>query len=57
MYKQKKEVEVANKYSHIIYENANENYIEISSLVSEAAKQYKVNVCEDMRGKDFYAIG
>lgn len=48
---------MANKYSHIIYENANENYIEISSLVSEAAKQYKVNVCEDMRGKDFYAIG
>lgn len=48
---------MANKYSHIIYENANENYIEISSPVSAAAKQYKANVCEDMRGKDFYAFG
>lgn len=48
---------MANKYSHIIYENANANSIEISSPVSEAAKQYKVNICEDMRGKDFYAVG
>ena len=57
MYKQKKEGKVANKYSHIIYENANENYIDISSSVHEAAKQYKVNVCKDMRGKDLYAVG